>query len=926
MAEVVVPQPPFMASPVDRRSAPGPQSFTPTGEGVSFTEAKYPHTYPLQPPTVATAPASYPISRPAEETDLGRSIDRSRPQHLSFHALPAFEFNPSGSSNPASSSSACTPTRRTPPCSNSTAVHRRNGSEFIGGDGKIGMTAPASTSPTKGDFGLEVHPIVLSGPPVSRRGHAHRRSGAVSSNDLSNLWRPAQEPAEEPRGNSLPSTPSDPNHHSRFMSHLNRSPSQPGPLVASQDNHPIPFHDENAPARTHPRARVGFSDTVEFIPRPLSTISSETSSSLSTIRAAHSVTGSISSIVSGGTSSPPSAKLGRSLSDPTLEQSPTRSSHKTTLSLTPGERECSEVSDAQISLQHFSQLAQPGSQQLANGASTFSVNSVREYEAQYANTLTDDALETNGQASPLPLYARGKLSHFKPSSTTATLTRPRSSPEPKVGKRQKSVKTWAESFLPRKPRTDEAFQSNPEPADVNYPQVTFATVDDISLENISFDDDTTCVIRDPSQFPPSPRIVPGQARVASTSDEGDISNSMLDLDAAFGDAHNFSPGSDFEDTSEGGFCAARRRMHSSGATGGFSGPGMHYHRRAESAPEMAQFDYHRLGFPRFGSNPTMADVFEEDEEDDEDEEIGHGRGESQLNISTHQSSPSAGHTEDITPGLGVKVVDVEMSHEEQLRHTRSRKTGCNSGEENQRRVIENEAASDIRSADATVVEDAPVEIVEADEEPRASTLSKTSEDYEARPTPSIKPVLNRPVSAPIDFALPKASLPSMTPETLSSAVSSPDFSRTSFDVPRLHTANSSITDRATLNSYRVGDHNFNLCASVDDVPSLTGSASTAASAQPPRFSSSAYTRSSAERSSSLSAAVPLTSRPAAASSKRSSLASLSRLVGNSYGERSKLHIEERAQVEKSEKTDKKKHNRINRLMRFWKSRGKANLP
>ena len=45
------------------------------------------------------------------------------------------------------------------------------------------------------------------------------------------------------------------------------------------------------------RNRVGFSDTLEFIPRPLSLVSSDTSSTM-TARPGHSVSGSISSIIS----------------------------------------------------------------------------------------------------------------------------------------------------------------------------------------------------------------------------------------------------------------------------------------------------------------------------------------------------------------------------------------------------------------------------------------------------------------------------------------------------------------------------------------------------------------------------------------------------------------------------------------------------
>ena len=59
-------------------------------------------------------------------------------------------------------------------------------------------------------------------------------------------------------------------------------------------------------------------------------------------------------------------------------------------------------------------------------------------------------------------------------------------------------------------------------------------------------------------------------------------------------------------------------MHSSGITGGFAGPGMHYHRRAESAPELDAIDRSRVGFPRLGSDPAMAI------EEEAEEELGSG--------------------------------------------------------------------------------------------------------------------------------------------------------------------------------------------------------------------------------------------------------------------------------------------------------------
>lgn len=348
---------------------------------------------------------------------------------------------------------------------------------------------------------------------------------------------------------------------------------------------------------------------------------------------------------------------------------------------------------------------------------------------------------------------------------------------------------------------------------------------------------------------------------------------------------------------------------------------MHYHRRAESAPEMAPIDYHMFGFPRFNSNPRMADVFEEEEEDEEegDVRVSH-RINKAATAQTEEQDTSAGNT---SAGLGVTVPDIEpvdndVSQASRLRRTSDSVLGrksCNTEGHSEPEPIVMPKLS-VTSAKAG----GPVEIVEADEEPRESPIMKSSEDSSVTPTLSNGPLFARPASAPlVEVAFPNVSPPYATPETMSSAVSSPDFSRTSFDVPRLHTASSSINDRTTLSSCRAGDHGLSLRGSVDDVPSLVSGASTMISAHPPRMSSSAFTSSSAERSSSLSAAVPARPRPVTAG-KRSSLASLSRLVGSSYGEKSKLNIEEHTFHDNADKVEKNRGNRLSRLMRFWKSK------
>jgi len=838
-----------------------------------------------------------------------RSADRSRPQRLSFDILPAFDFNPSGSSDTTGSSPG-----RSPSSSSSSYLdrpksgHRRNGSEFIGGNGKYGGGATISTSPTKDD-GVRPPPVANhSGTSSGKRGHAHRRSGAVSSHDLPNILKPVL----QPRGSSLPATPSNPREESTFLPFLARSTSQPevGSSVNAPPSNISSVEDSAVGAQS--RTRVGFSETVEFIPRPLSTISSDTSSSLSTIRASHSVTGSITSVADTSFSSSPLSRWRRSSMELAKEQEELR--------LTPGTADFSAMnvqkSVVDIEDDVNDRRSPPVSNSTDEGIRTVETSVLQshgDYPTSSQNTVSDNSTEQeSSRLDQLPSTAFNS-SCDRRKATSPGLGRPRSSPEPKVLKKQRKVTSWAGSILPRKTRPPSPTENVFDRACSASPLRVFAPSGDLLVEDISFDDDTSCVIRDPSHITTMSKesFDPNHLQFGDADpshEEAPIV--MFDLDAALV--------SNPDDPMERGCLAARRRMHSSGATGGFSGPGLHYHRRAESAPEMVPIDYHTFGFPRFNSNPKMADVFEEDEED---EESGFGMGDQNGKTVSTRSGQQGTAQGDTSIGLGVTVVDADNMQEEVRQARRLRRkagsvpAGDGSGTEgrNEPEFI----VAPIMSETFSKTQD-PVEIVGADEEPRMSLVTKSSEDSSITPTLSNNPLFARPASTPlIDVALPRVSLPYATPETLSSAVSSPDYNRTSFDVPRLHTAHSSINDRATFASGRAGDHGLSLRGSVDDVPSLISSASTMISAHPPRMSSSAYTNSSAERSSSFSAAVPARTRLTTAG-KRSSLASLSRLVGSSYGERSKLNIEEHAPQEHADKVEKREGNRISRLMRFWK--------
>lgn len=872
-------------------------------------EPNPPFVFPMQPEPSDVVDSVEQTSTP----DIGRgrhARTRSRPQQLSLHSLPVFEFNPSASSSTTTQgeSPARSPTKTTSVPTHPSG-HRRNGSELIGGDARSGALGRINTSPTKSEGTLPPSATSRTGPPGNRRGHAHRRSGALSSQDLSMILRPAT----EPRGSSAPTTPSNPPTEGSFRLDIEKATSQPTTTTFSQRNPLRPTsHRASASFESQARPRVEFSDTLEYIPRPLSTISSETSSSLSTIRPNHSLTGSITSIVSGGTSSPPSAKATRSALDTMFEVELSQPRPKTA-SPTVGR------SEQRVQLgEDSTPFKRPSS-----SSATENPSAEAKDPHSWRNLSSDDHLPSAPRLASNPMArdvtqidhmsapgsAEVQRSGQRPSAVaSATSSRTRTSPEPKRAKRQRKVKSWAGSILSRRPRQRDTKEKRDLHRSPTPPVRDVALESEFRLEDVNFDEDTTCVIQTPPVHDARPLriqtdIQSWKPRESSPVPDPDSTGSMLDLDAALGLFNTPSLVADQDDAASGGFSVARRRMHSSGATGGFSGPGMHYHRRAESAPEMMAINYHAVGFPRLSSNPAMADVFEEEEEEEDDG--------SQKRGMPHQDIQDS----NLIPGLGVNIVDVDTTNAvPKLRSKNREGTAAASDERPVQDVsLEHRCSAGSLRSEALYEEMNTVEIVDADEEPRASAVTKSSDESTITPILSNTPCVRRPASAPIDFAMSRTHC-FTTPET-SSCVSSPDLNRTSFDVSRMHTANSSITDRATLSSSRTGELGPSMRGSVDDVPSLISCASTMISAHPPRFSSSAGTRSSDDPAASLPAAAPRRVRYESIS-KRSSLASLSRLVGGSYGEKSKLSIEERAQPDSPEKKERKKGSRMSRLMRF----------
>ena len=888
--------------------------------------------------TGATSPATF--SKRPVSSGHPNPLSTRRPKNISTGGLPAFDFHPGKSPSPVKSTEtppeSPAPNLSVPPRGGG---HRRGGSEFIGGDGEAGGPGLMSTSPTKREGALTVPTsTMISGPPAGRRGHSHRRSGAISSHDVALIRKPA-EPRVSPHAGSAPNTPSE--VEAQVSSEIADERAEGASTPPARHSPVLRNRRESAPASGQVRARVGFSDTLEFIPRPLSIVSLETSSSMSPTPGSHSVSDSITSLVSTGTASPPSAKPGRSPLARTFENRTWSARPKTAGAVMTG-----TVSDDPNVVEGKSAfMERPPS--TSTSMSDLNVTESRSTRGDYRRGVLgigDEATSSETSPSSPPVVGRmDRLSYrthspsaevFDPSAAGAfSSARTKGSPERRAPRKQKQVKSWAGSILSRKGRHRSQKQKTVGRRTPTPPLRSYAAAGESDNLDVNFDEDPTFVISVPSAPRPSPAhlqtgFADWKPREPSSPTDTETMSPVIDLDAALGPFNTPSLGPQFRDALDRGFTVGKRAMHSSGATGGFVGPGMHYHRRAESAPEMVAFNVGHFGLHRLASSSTMADVFEEDEDEDEatTEIVNKGRLEDE------------GQADVEGLGIGVQVVDADdmsptgapswswQDNPENQRGIKRKGSGLSDRERRQLvSAVKQGTSTGSLNSEAIVEESSGVEIVPMHEELRISVVSKSSDESTITPSLSHGAFIQRPASAPTDLVWSVSDLQPTTPRTISSTFSSPGFTNSSFDGPRVATPASSFTDRRTLSSLFNGEPGPELRMSVDDVPSLTSSASTMTNIHPAgRFSSSAGTRSSAERSLSVSAAETPRARNFS-TGKRSSLASLSRLVGGSYGERSKLFIEERAQPDNTAKPEKKKGNRISRLIHFWKSKEKLNL-
>ncbi|KAK1690683.1 cell wall proline rich protein [Colletotrichum godetiae] len=933
-----------------------------TSSTSSFSGPHSPRTMPPLPnppfvfparPSSASAPSSFSRATGRRPLSAIEIQDRStfnlnsdaadRPSRSP--ALPNFTFNPGASLSPETSL-LLSPPLSPPPVSPRLAAsparptgvgHRRGGSEFVGGSIRSGDSITVTgTSPTRSESGFASPNFQLPPKPPGGRGHKHRRSAALSSHDLSLIVQPSA--PGNLRGNSAPTSPAEfdrrLDHHNAGLVEktLKGVESEPALRVPRELTRPVTADSGSSSGRTSPaarpvtRARVGFSDTLEFIPRPLSMVSSDTSSTVTARPGGHSVSGSISSVIS----------------------IPTTTTHVETepivpLVLTPSRQNNeSRPSTAGAVLERSQSIQSVGASPrrrnsiptLINVPEAGTVGPPMPSPTKTPKRWSFFGLDPfNATASPLrtrPVSSSSSESGSKPTSSSSSSTSEHISEsfgtsefsdhagqraESKKSKKKKKVKNWAGSILARKskPRNkkckdldltgDSARQF--ETIEQKDEPLTLMVEPEVHVEPVT----PTLMVTDTSSQPQS--LQEWKPRPASAQD--DASFPMIDLDAALGPFNTPLANNPEWDAAQKAAASTKRQLHSAQGMKGFSGPGMHYHRRAESAPEMVPFDVGRFGIHRFGSSSTMADVFEEDEEDDEhpgkcaslytSSRANRGEFNDSAESSGDEATPPATNkvqqpilddtpisvpdgtiSRDLATGTDAMLVDANMSTE----------------------------VAPIPLQEDVIVEEPVAQIPEF----RTGSIFNEKAESTGSATPSPRRILASKDLAPVDVSplhLPTPSHVPVSPYSMSHASSFPSpRSPMSYDAQRISTAPSSVNEENNFQSLLLGEPGPEVRLSVD-IPSLTSSHSTMT--RDSSFATSSQLRQEPIR--------PDQQRPVSVSSaafgrRRSSLASLSRLISSSHGERSKLSMEVSYDGEGDKKHKSSKSKRLSRMMRFWK--------
>ncbi|EPS25254.1 hypothetical protein PDE_00187 [Penicillium oxalicum 114-2] len=844
-----------------------------------------------------------PFVFPARDPD--HSSSQSTPtQRRTPAALPAFSFNPGASSASLQPPPALAPVPRS-------AGHRRRHSEFVGSDQLI-TPGNAESLQKQEESATPASVPLLTGPPSGRgpgrRHHAHRRSAAISGVDLLAINKalntnPAASAPTLPGNASFDDSPSRPLSYSatslgrptppaspRFPPEMSVPPVPPIPAAIRLEHAPPCVNEDNG--------------------RPISAVSHQAS---------------------------PSAQFVKFHQQPEpstpTPQAPNRES-----------KQRPKTADAFMAFDSAQSKRTPEVSSVkrskSTGHSRFKKNrSMGNLDTALAVHGADDAHST---CTSRPSYSDdgSDMSDTDDEGASPSAKKARS----KAKKKQKRIRSWAGGILTRKVKrhgkadADLKSEKKGKPPALTPPTLTRTNSEVGSMLEVDFDNDDVVVLRTPTNTDApvsaaerakdgSPAPLPSLETAWKPrsfyeqnveSHEDTLTSPIIDLDAALGPFN--TPGDNRQPRgTPSKFHLATQRMYSGGRRGEFVGPEMRYHRRTESAPVMPPFDRSALGAVRLTGPSAMdtPDVFYEEDEDaflaanqspkselassapvqsampealdnassPVEDDPQSDMSEDSAETMTQASEPAA-----LEPtGLGIQA-DEQLSNEIEVHLSGS--------------AADEIAASTMHAAPNpfSVQPRTPVDIAQSEE----CTI-----DAMCPPSPEMSPrflsIDKRPATSPQEL------LQGVPPLSLSAGVSPSECSFPSPDVARFN-------DRAfSSHSYHHLPSEYPY-ASVDDVPSLTSSASTMTGTMH-RFSGTFLprVRLSTDRAASFSAAVHRRSSQAN-SSKRSSLVSLSKLVGGSHSERSKLSQEEKPPGDPPEKI-KKKH-RISRLMHFWKVKDK----
>ncbi|KAI5273925.1 hypothetical protein E4T47_02889 [Aureobasidium subglaciale] len=829
---------------------------------------------------------------------------RSRSTRQSTSALPTFSFNSSDTSGRLDNQPP-SPTALTPPTSPpKSAGHRRGASELVGGDSRMGIGGMLGPSPSKR---LDALPIPdLGASPSRRRGHAHRRSAAISGHDLASILQP-KDVNVRPQ-TSVPQTPTEsfsPSHYPSPIKVMDeeRKSSESSMTVISSSG----LTTEEPIARPPCRPRVGFSEKIEFIPRPLSTVSADTASSASTVRG-HSVGNSMSSLISLGGIGYPSPRRAM-ITIPDLDtdisprSAPTNEFNTMVITEPPVQIVPPPFKLPNNSLS-FAAESTSDSPRLSKKKTFLKLDRRRSEPLISLTASSDIGTSTISLQEPV-VCDDSQLPARKPEVLDQGLQRVSS---------RKRVKKWATSILGRKAKdtkkakqgTDAAEESESGEQTPDFgPQLLEPFGEEPDLDALFGQDPFTDAddITSPSILSPRSELSDSFFPfLAPSSPGGEDTSPVIDLDAALGPYG--TPTMSWEESRP---LQKRRQLHSSRLAKDFTGPGMHYHRRTESAPALVPFDFAgRSSSP--GQSP-MDDVFEEEEDESSAEAV------------KEPSICDASSQADEDSGTGIQIVDTaseqlepnfDWSFEDGLGIEPQGSLRSSSSYDHPQRQPTPPRTSVVED---TIVEEVTLsEVTEDYPEPRTSSITKSSDSSGARTISAEDTGLGPPSS----YNAP------LTPTSnIASTFSSPDFARNqgSFDALRLGTSASSIGDARTMSSFTTAEPTPEPYMSADDVPSLTSSRSTMIST----MYQTSPRRDTMDRPVSVAcgngqADVQASERRR----KRSSIQSLSMLLGGPFGEsRHSLRTEQRPQTAISpsvhQESKRKKEHRLSKLM-FWRSK------